>query len=84
MSKQLQKAEAIEVRTNMVGVPVSLTRNGRREKVVAIYEHWRLSDEWWGDGVERDYFRVRTATGAVIDIYRDTKTSRWYLNRIYD
>jgi len=84
MSRQLEKAEEIEVKTNIAGVPVNLTRNGRREKVIAIYEHWRLADEWWGKEVERDYFRVRTSTGIVIDIYRDSKANRWYLDRIHD
>ena len=84
MSRQLEKAEEIEVKTNIAGVPVNLTRNGRREKVIAIYEHWRLADEWWGKEVERDYFRVRTSTGIVIDIYRDSMANRWYLDRIHD
>ena len=84
MSKQLQKTQEIEVKTNMAGMPVSLTRNGRRERVTAIYERWRLSDEWWGKNVERDYFRVRTGTGIVFDICRDTESKHWYLNRIHD
>jgi hypothetical protein len=83
MSKQLQKAQEIEVKTNMAGMPVSLTRNGRRQRVTAIYERWRLSDEWWGKKVERDYFRVRTST-AVCDIYRDTGSNHWYLDKIHD
>jgi hypothetical protein len=67
----------------MAGVPVSLTRNGYRERVTAIYERWRLADEWWGKKVERDYFRVRTTT-AVCDIYRDSVSNRWYLDKIHD
>jgi len=84
MSRQLQKAEEIEVKANIAGVPVSLTRKGHREKVAAIYERWRLADEWWGKEVERGYFRVRTSAGLVCDIYRDTESNRWYLDRIYD
>ena len=84
MSRQLEKAEEIEVKTNIAGVPVNLTRKGHREKVAAIYEHWRLADEWWGKEVERDYFRVRTSTGIVLDIYRDSKANRWYTDRIHD
>jgi len=84
MSRQLAKAEEIEVKTNIAGVPVNLSRKGRREKVAAIYEHWRLADEWWGKEVERDYFRVRTSTGIVFDIYRDSKSNHWYLDRIHD
>ena len=84
MSRQLEKTEEIEVKTNIAGVPVNLTRKGRREKVAAIYEHWRLADEWWGKEVERDYFRVRTSVGIVLDIYRDSKSNRWYVDKIHD
>jgi len=84
MSRQLEKAQELKVTTNIAGVPVSLTRNNRLERVAAIYEHWRLSDEWWDKKVERDYFRVRTSTGIVFDIYRDAMSNRWYLDRIHD
>lgn len=84
MSKRPQKTQEIQVKTNIVGVPVSIVRNGRRVKVTAIYERWRLADEWWVKEVERDYFRVRTSVGIVLDIYRDNASNRWYLDRIHD
>jgi len=84
MAKQFQEPEEIKVKANVAGVPVSFTRNGRREKVAAIYERWRISDEWWGEKVERDYFRVKTSAGVVCDIYRDTSANHWYLARIHD
>jgi hypothetical protein len=84
MSKQLPKAQEIAVKTNMAGVPVSLTRNGRRERVTGIYQRWRLSDQWWGKKVERDYFRIGTSSGIVLDICRDSISNRWYLDKIHD
>ncbi len=84
MSRYPQEAQEIEVKTNIAGVPVNLVRNGRREKLTAIYGHWRLTDEWWGKKVERDYFRVGTGAGIVLDIYRDNASNRWYLDRIHD
>ncbi len=80
----MEKRGKIEVRANINGTPVSFTRNGHREKVAAIYERWRLADEWWGSEVERDYFRVKTSSGLVCDIYRDTTSNCWYLDRIHD
>ena len=68
----------------MAGAPVSVIRNGRCEMVTAIYERWRLSDEWWGKEVERDYFRVGTSAGIVLDIYRDSASGGWYLDKIHD
>ena len=84
MSKQFAEPQPIKVNTSINGAPVSLVRNGRREKVVAIYQRWRAADRWWGEEVERDYFTVRTNTGLVCDISRDTGTKRWYLNKIHD
>jgi hypothetical protein len=84
MAKQLEKPLEIRVRANIAGVPVSLIRNGRSEKVTAIYGRWRIADEWWGKEVERDYFRVRTSAGLVGDIFRDTTSNRWYLSKILD
>lgn len=84
MAKQLQKPQEIKVRANINGVPLSFTRNGRREKVAAIYEHWRLADEWWGNEVERHYFRIKTSAGLVCDIFRDMVANSWYLSKIHD
>ncbi|MCX8125874.1 MAG: hypothetical protein N3E40_01845 [Dehalococcoidia bacterium] len=84
MSMQTQKVQKIEVKTNISGMPINLMRNGRREKITAIYERWRLVDEWWGETTERDYFRVATSAGIVLDIYRDNISNCWYLGRIHD
>jgi len=84
MAKQLEKPQEIKVRANIEGVPLSFTRNGHREKVAAIYERWRVADEWWGNEVERDYFRIKTSAGLVCDIYRDTVANQWYLSKIHD
>ena len=84
MAKQMEKPQEIKVRTNITGVPVSFTRNGHREKVAAIYEHWKVADEWWGNEVERAYFRIKTSGGLVCDIFRDTIANRWYLSKIHD
>jgi len=84
MAKQMEKPQEIKVRTNITGVPIGFTRNGHREKVAAIYEHWKVADEWWANEVERDYFRIKTSGGLVGDIFRDTIANRWYLSKIHD
>lgn len=84
MAKHVERPPEIEVRANINGVPVSLVRNGRREKVTGIYERWRVADEWWGKEVERDYFRIKTSAGLVCDIFRETTSGNWYLSKILD
>lgn len=84
MAKLLEKPEEIRVSVNTSGVPLSLLRNGRRERITRIYDRWRLADQWWGEGVERHYFRVKTSKGLVCDIYHDLVANIWYLSRIHD
>lgn len=84
MAKLLEKPEEIRVRTNAGGVPLSLSRDGTREKITAIYEQWKAADQWWGKEMERHYFRVKTSRGLVLDIYHDIGTNNWYLSKIHD
>jgi len=84
MSGQAQRFWEIEVRTDTAGVPVTVMRNGRREEIIAVCERWRLADEWWGKEVEWDYFRIGTSAGVVLDIYRDSASVGWYLDKLHD
>ncbi len=69
---------------NIEGAPLSFIRNGQRQKVLEIYNHWRVIDEWWGDEVQRDYFRIEIDRGLVYDVYHDMIGDHWYLNKIQD
>ena len=84
MAKLLEKPEEIKVRSTIEGIPVSIIRNSKLERVKGIYQRWRVADEWWRQEIARDCFRIRTSSGLVCDIYRDMVTNRWYLSRIHD
>jgi len=84
MARLLKKGEKIKVSSNVRGIPLSMTRNGKSEKITRIYEHWRVADEWWGREIKRDYFRVKTSRGLACDIYHDLTANLWYLSRIHD
>ncbi|RLC91771.1 MAG: hypothetical protein DRI39_09685 [Chloroflexi bacterium] len=84
MAKLLEKPEEIRVTANTSGVPLTLCRHGTGEEVTAIYEQWKVADQWWGKDIERCYFRVKTSRGLVCDIYHETGTNSWYLSRIHD
>lgn len=77
MGKQLEKPEEIKVTINVKGVPLSFLRNGKRERITAIYDRWPAE-------TEKDYFRVKTSRGLVYDIYHDLANNRWYLAKIHD
>jgi hypothetical protein len=84
MAKLLRKPQEIAVKTNAGGTPLSLFRNGTSERVTALYERWKVTDQWGGEHVERRCFRVRTSTGLVCDIYHEIGTKKWYLSKIHD
>jgi len=75
---RLRPAE-IEISSDARGLPLILTRNRKRERITGIYEHWRIADEWWDREIRRDYFRIETDSGVVLDIYHDVAVDLWYL-----
>ena len=84
MVKLIEKPQEIKVSANAGGMPLSLARNGKREKIVGIYDNWRLTDGWWGRQIERHYFRVKTSKGLVCEIYHDVTSNHWYLSRVHN
>jgi hypothetical protein len=80
----LEKPEELRVRVNVRGMPLTLVRDGEKERVTKVYEQWRVTEEWWGKEISRSCFRVKTSKGLVYDIYRDTFNDCWYLSKVYD
>jgi hypothetical protein len=77
LAEVFKEPEGIKVTANVKGVPISLSRKGKREKITAIY------DSWYSE-TEKDYFMVKTSRGLVYDIYHDIANKCWYLAKIYD
>lgn len=69
----------LKATTSEAGEPLTLVRGRRRYRVTGVSEHWRITDEWWGDEVRRDYFRVETDKELVMDVYRDMVNGGWFL-----
>ncbi len=84
MVKLLEKPEELKVSVNIQGVPLTLVRDGEKQRVTKVYQNWRVVEEWLGKEISRNYFRVKTNRGLVCDIYRDMPTGCWYLSRIHD
>jgi hypothetical protein len=80
----LEKPEELRVKVNVRGMPLTLVRDGEKQRVTKVYEQWRVTEEWWGEEISRSYFRVKTNKGLVYDIYRDTFNDCWYLSKVYD
>lgn len=84
MAKILEKPEELQVRVNVQGVPLSVVRDGEKQRVTKVYEQWHVAEEWWGKEVSRNYFKVKTSKGVVCDIYREMPGGDWYLSKVYD
>ena len=84
MAKLLEKPEELKVTVNVQGVPLTLARDGEKQRVTKVYQRWQTVEEWWGKEITRNYFRVKTNKGLVCDIYRDMPGGNWYLSRIHE
>ena len=82
MAKLLEKPEELRVTANIEGTPLTLSRNGKSERVTRIYQQWRVSEQLFEQEDLKNYFRVRTSKGLIYDIYRDTASNSWFLGRI--
>ena len=43
----------------------------------------RITTEWWQGPQTRDYFKVQTAAGQWLWVYRQLETSRWFVHGIW-
>jgi hypothetical protein len=84
LAKILEKPEELQVTMNVKGTPLTLARNGEKQRVTRVYESWQKVEEWWGKEITRNYFRVKTNKGMVCDIYRDMPDGSWFLSRIHE
>jgi hypothetical protein len=84
MTKLFHEAITLEVKEDIRHRPIAFSYKGGKEGVEEICEQWRVSQEWWKNATDREYFRVRTVRGIVCEMYRDLPTGAWYLQRIYD
>ncbi|MFO7773584.1 MAG: hypothetical protein R6V59_06590 [Dehalococcoidia bacterium] len=84
MSKLFRAAIRLEVEEGLQHTPIVLFYKGKRERVTETLKRWRIAQGWWKRPVAREYFQVKTESGAVYELYRDLLTGVWYLQRIYD
>ena len=82
MAKLLEKPEELRVTANIEGTPLTVSRNGKAERVNRIYQQWQVSEQLFEQENLKSYFRVRTSKGLIYDIYRDTASNSWFLGRI--
>jgi hypothetical protein len=61
------------------GAPHAAIIDGRRRRVVAIRDDWRVQDRWWTDApVDRHYFEVVLEPGRLMMLYREHPSGDWF------
>lgn len=75
--RPLSLPEPVEVKTDEQAWPVAI-RVRQRWVAATVEDRWRIDDEWWReDPTTRLYFKLRLASGRLINIYNDALYS-WY------
>jgi hypothetical protein len=76
--RPLRSPSSVRVQTDKEGTPAILHQRGKRLRVVAVRERWRIDDEWWRDPISREYFALVLENGRPLILFRDLTTGGWY------
>ncbi len=79
--RPLNLPRAVSVDLNEDGLPVAITRDGKRKEVEQIGEIWRVNDEWWRDPIARRYVEAILEGGRRLVVYEDQHTGEWFEQR---
>jgi hypothetical protein len=84
MTRLWSYGKSISVIGNALNEPRRFAWREQFHQVEEITDSWRVDIDWWQERVWRDYFKLRTDTGLLVEIYCDRLTGKWYLQRLYD
>lgn len=78
--RPLNAPRPVRVEEDAGGRPRAVLRvpSGRRLRVAALRDCWRVDDEWWRDEVSRLYYEAVLEDGRCITLYRDLRSGKWY------
>lgn len=69
----------VRVVATPAGIPHAVLLDGRRRRVLAVRDDWRIQDRWWTDApVDRHYFEVVVEPGRLVVIYRERPSGDWF------
>lgn len=76
--RALRTPSPAHVQIDEEGFPVELLRRGKRFRVIAIRERWRIDDEWWRHPISREYFALVLEDGRPVILYKDLLEGGWF------
>jgi hypothetical protein len=74
----------IQVEADALWTPLVLAWDDDRHPVQVVLDRWRVDEAWWRGRVWREYFRLITATGLLVEVFHDLTAGAWYVQRVYD
>lgn len=82
----LAKPEAITIeRTTLHGFPVTFLWRGKNWHARQFGEPERIEGGWWrGKTVRRDYFQLECTNGALLWVFRDSTTGKWFVHGVFE
>ena len=84
MTRLWTGGDAIALIPDAEGVPRSFTWSNQPHTVDRVLSRWRVDLFWWRSRVCREYFKVITASGLLVVLYRDDVHEVWHVQRVYD
>lgn len=76
--RPLSLPRPIGVRTDGNGNLLFVYVGGKRRRVAAVRERWRIDDEWWRSPIAREYVSVVLEDGRLVTVYHDLMAERWF------
>lgn len=77
------ESRSVRVECDIQGLPSSINWRGRRQRVTAVLNRWRVEGRWWDEPVARDYVKLLTEDGTLMLLAYDRTTNAWHVQRIY-
>jgi hypothetical protein len=73
----------VRVECGVSGLPSTVCWHGRRQRVTAVLNRWRVEGRWWDEPVARDYVKLLTEDGSLLLLAHDHTAEIWHIRRIY-
>jgi hypothetical protein len=84
MTRFWPQGRPIIVEADALWTPLVLAWGGRRHPAQVILDRWRVDEDWWRGRIWREYFRLITRTGLLVEVFHDLRADEWFLQRLYD
>jgi len=76
--RPINTPEPITIEEDSGGYPTVL-KNGRIQRIIEIFDCWRIDDEWWrAEPLSRLYYSLVLETGQQMEVFKDLNTDSWF------